>query len=432
MPDAAPAAGRPRRVPGPGPAAPAPWPGRGGSAAAGAAGAPAERAAAWPERCEPRAAGSPGRGGGVRWGSRRRRRPSGAARRSRSPACGPPSAYGARRAEPDGGHRGAHRAPRVFSGAHSTASLSPRRPPTVRHRSPRLRHPTRRARRSRRRRHPSSRPDAVPSSPASSAASAACWGVLGRPRRPPRPRARRSGPCRRSRRPSGASRTARPCVLRPVTAHLVDPRAHDLALLHDDHDLVVLVDGQRADQVAALVGELGDRDAVDRAALDGVVRGRRALGQARSRTRRRRRGRALARRPTSRAASRRRGTSSRSRRRWSGPSAAAASSSAWNRTDWPLRETRSRSSAAGGQAGADQLVAVAQVDGDEATAARASRIADSRVFLTSPRLGGEHEVGAARVVADRQHLGDLLTRLERHEVGDVLALARRAPASGSS
>ena len=43
--------------------------------------------------------------------------------------------------------------------------------------------------------------------------------------------------------------------------------------------------------------------------------------------------------------------------------------------------------------------------------------------MTRPALGGEHEVGRRRVVAHGQHLGDLLARLERHHVGDVLALA---------
>ena len=64
-------------------------------------------------------------------------------------------------------------------------------------------------------------------------------------------------------------------------AHLVDPRAHDVALLEDHEHLVVLVDGQRPDEVTALVGQLGDGDAVDGAALDVPLRGLGALGQAR-------------------------------------------------------------------------------------------------------------------------------------------------------
>jgi hypothetical protein len=67
------------------------------------------------------------------------------------------------------------------------------------------------------------------------------------------------------------------------------------------------------------------------------------------------------------------------------PIGRSVASSAWKRTDWPLRETSSRSSVGLGQAGPDELVAVAQVDRDEAAAARAV-VLGQRVFFTSPLL----------------------------------------------
>ena len=45
----------------------------------------------------------------------------------------------------------------------------------------------------------------------------------------------------------------------------------------------------------------------------------------------------------------------------------------------------------------------------------------SRVFLTRPSLGGEHEVRRDLVVAQVEDLGDLLVGLERQQVRDVLA-----------
>ena len=54
--------------------------------------------------------------------------------------------------------------------------------------------------------------------------------------------------------------------------HPGDRRAHDLAALHDDEHLVVLAHDQRADQVTALLDDLGGLDAEAAAALDAVLR----------------------------------------------------------------------------------------------------------------------------------------------------------------
>ncbi len=113
------------------------------------------------------------------------------------------------------------------------------------------------------------------------------------------------------------------------------------------------------------------------------------------------------------------------------PIGRSASSVAVKRTDWPLRETSSRSSRLDGQAGADELVALAQVDRDEAAGAVGVVVGQARL-LDQARAGGEDEVVGLRVVADGEHLGDLLARLEGEQVGHVLALAVAAEPSGSS
>ena len=80
---------------------------------------------------------------------------------------------------------------------------------------------------------------------------------------PHRP-SRRCGPPPRSSRPCPALANCTPMGVAAGAAHLVDAGADDLALLHDDHDLVVLVDRQGADQVAAALGDLGHLDAEGR------------------------------------------------------------------------------------------------------------------------------------------------------------------------
>ena len=210
-------------------------------------------------------------------------------------------------------------------------------------------------------------------------------------------------------------------------AHLVDPRAHDLALLHDDQDLVVLVDRQRTDEVAALARRAcATRDAEAAAALDAVLRRPRALGQAVLEDDEHVGVLALARRPTSRAAS------SPSRNfmpvtpEVARPIGRSASSVAWKRTDWPLRETSSRSSvdearpAPTSSSPSRRLTAMRPPVRGRVVVAEAG-------LLDQPALRGEHEVGRLSVVAHREHLGDLLARLERQQVGDVLALAVARP-----
>ena len=74
------------------------------------------------------------------------------------------------------------------------------------------------------------------------------------------------------------------------------------------------------------------------------------------------------------------------------------------------------------QLGADQLVVVlAEVDRDDAGLARAVVVAEAGL-LDQAVAGGEHEVGSLLVVADRQHLRDVLVGLERQQAGDVAAL----------
>ena len=74
------------------------------------------------------------------------------------------------------------------------------------------------------------------------------------------------------------------------------------------------------------------------------------------------------------------------------------------------------------QLGADQLVVVlAEVDGDDAGLARGVVVAEAGL-LDQPVAGREHEVGSLLVVADRQHLGDVLVGLEGQQPGHVPAL----------
>ena len=69
----------------------------------------------------------------------------------------------------------------------------------------------------------------------------------------------------------------------------------------------------------------------------------------------------------------------------------------------------------------DELVALAQVDRDDA--ARAVGVVRGEVgLLHEPVARGEHEVLRHLVVADVEDLGDLLVGLHLEQVGDVLAL----------
>src|SRR5690606_9084954 len=70
--------------------------------------------------------------------------------------------------------------------------------------------------------------------------------------------------------------------------------------------------------------------------------------------------------------------------------------------------------------GGDELVVFPQVDGDDAGGAGGVELRQLGL-LHQAGAGGEHQVGGGVVVAQRQHLGDLLVREERHQVGDVVA-----------
>ncbi len=74
------------------------------------------------------------------------------------------------------------------------------------------------------------------------------------------------------------------------------------------------------------------------------------------------------------------------------------------------------------QLGADQLVVLlAEVDRDHAGLARAVVVGEVGL-LDQARTRGEHEVRRLLVVADRQHLRDLLVGLEGEQAGHVTAL----------
>src|SRR5699024_409502 len=61
--------------------------------------------------------------------------------------------------------------------------------------------------------------------------------------------------------------------------HLAHRGTDDVALLHDDHDLVLLVDDERSDELTALV-PVGRHDADAAAVLRGPLRGGGPLGHA--------------------------------------------------------------------------------------------------------------------------------------------------------
>src|SRR5204862_8361481 len=74
----------------------------------------------------------------------------------------------------------------------------------------------------------------------------------------------------------------------------------------------------------------------------------------------------------------------------------------------------------GDQPGRDDLVVVAQVDRDDA--ARPDVLERGQLgLLHQAAAGGEHQVRRYLVVAQREHLGDPLVRLEGEQVGHVLA-----------
>src|SRR2546423_1109390 len=73
------------------------------------------------------------------------------------------------------------------------------------------------------------------------------------------------------------------------------------------------------------------------------------------------------------------------------------------------------------QRGTDQLVVVAQVDGDDPAGPVGVELVQPGL-LDQPVLGRQHQVRRDLVVRDFDHLGDLLARLEGQQVGHVLAL----------
>ena len=86
--------------------------------------------------------------------------------------------------------------------------------------------------------------------------------------------------------------------------------------------------------------------------------------------------------------------------------------------DWPLADTSSRSSSA------DQFVAVAQIHRNDAAGTIGVEVGELGL-LHQTVAGGEHQIRRVLVTLDLDHLGDPLLRLERQQVGDMLA-ARRA------
>ena len=108
------------------------------------------------------------------------------------------------------------------------------------------------------------------------------------------------------------------------------------------------------------------------------------------------------------------------------PMGRSDSSDAVNRTDWPLRDTRIRSwsestrraetsSSGRPSSSSRRLIAMTPPDAVRVVVGQAG-------LLHQAALRGEHQVLGLGVVADVEHLGDLLARLERQQVGDVLAL----------
>ena len=97
-------------------------------------------------------------------------------------------------------------------------------------------------------------------------------------------------------------------------------------------------------------------------------------------------------------------------------------SSALKRIDWPLRETSRMSSSAlassapiSSSSSSRKLIAM--------TPAWRGRVVVAEAGLLDQAVAGrEHEVGRLLVVADREHLGDLLVGLERQQPGHVAAL----------
>ena len=225
-----------------------------------------------------------------------------------------------------------------------------------------------------------------------------------------------------------------PIVERPVGPEVVvDRAAHDLAALGDREHLVAVDDDEGADQVAALlVGQRHRLDAEAAARLQAVVGDPRALGEAAvgdgEDVLRLDRGPLLGRDLLGPDHRHRQHRVARLRNFMPGD---AGRRPAHRPQLGVVGAEPDRLALAGDQQdvvvgldqlGADQLVVVlAEVDGDHAGLARAVVVAEAGL-LDQAVAGGEHEVGSLLVVADRQHLRDVLVGLERQQAGDVAAL----------
>ena len=111
------------------------------------------------------------------------------------------------------------------------------------------------------------------------------------------------------------------------------------------------------------------------------------------------------------------------------PIGRSASSVAENRIDWPWPDQQ-QVVVGRAQHGADQFVAVAQIDRDQPPDA-VGVVLGQPGLLDQAVLGGEHQVRRVLVALDVDDLRDPLLGLEGQQVGDVLAAGGPA-ASGSS
>ena len=102
------------------------------------------------------------------------------------------------------------------------------------------------------------------------------------------------------------------------------------------------------------------------------------------------------------------------------PIGRSVSSVAWNRIDWPSAETSSRSSSAPQSTAPTSSSPSRRLMPIRPPDAVGVEVGQPRL-LDQAGLGGEHQVRRDVVVADLDDLGDLLVRLERQQVGHVLA-----------
>jgi hypothetical protein len=103
------------------------------------------------------------------------------------------------------------------------------------------------------------------------------------------------------------------------------------------------------------------------------------------------------------------------------PIGRSVSSSAWNPQRLPAPGDQQQIVGRIADPGADQLVAVAQVDRDESAGCAGCRTPPTGL-LDQTVAGGQHEVGLHGVVSSASTCRDALVGLERQQVRHVLAL----------